>query len=374
MNHLTSYITRQLVSGTLLVTAGLACILWLTQSLRFIDWIIKKGTSVGTFIYITLLLLPNFLVYLLPFALLLAVLVIYHKLTTDRELMVMRGAGLSNLGLGKPALLWALSLTMVGYVMTLYLVPVSVEQFRETRWELDTDVSGLLLQEGVFSELFDGVTVYVRERSDDGSLIDVLVHDKRNPDKISTYMAERGMLTYVDGTPIVRMINGSQQDIVPGSDRLSLLYFDSYSFELGGMEDEAGIRFRDARERSLSDLLTAQAGPDLSDVDMRRFRIEAHQRLTNPLYSVTYCLIALAFLLPGSFNRRGQGEKIVGALFAMVVVQASALGVANLATKHLTLVPLIYLNALLPAAIALYVLTRGWDRRPRRLPAAAAAR
>ena len=60
MNSYTKYVLRQLLTGMLLVSAGLTCIIWLSQSLRFVEMIVNRGLSAGTFVYMTMLLLPNF--------------------------------------------------------------------------------------------------------------------------------------------------------------------------------------------------------------------------------------------------------------------------------------------------------------------------
>jgi lipopolysaccharide export system permease protein len=48
MNGFTKYILRQLIVGMILVTSGLTCIIWLSQSLRFIEMIVNRGLSGGS--------------------------------------------------------------------------------------------------------------------------------------------------------------------------------------------------------------------------------------------------------------------------------------------------------------------------------------
>ena len=95
MNGFTKYVLRQLFVGMVLVTLGLTTIIWLSQSLRFIEMIVNRGLTAGMFVYLTMLPLPNFLVIVLPIALFTVVVFTYTKLINDRELVVMRGAGLS---------------------------------------------------------------------------------------------------------------------------------------------------------------------------------------------------------------------------------------------------------------------------------------
>ena len=90
----TSYILLQLVLTTITIAAVLVSVIWLTQSLRFLDFIINRGLSVLAFLEITLLLMPSILPVTLPVAVLCAVIYTFNRLTIDRELVVMRSAGL----------------------------------------------------------------------------------------------------------------------------------------------------------------------------------------------------------------------------------------------------------------------------------------
>src|SRR4051812_36886639 len=69
LNRITRYILRQLALSTALVVVTLTAAIWLTQSLRFIDWIVNRGLPLSTFVYIAVLVLPSFLVVILPIAL-----------------------------------------------------------------------------------------------------------------------------------------------------------------------------------------------------------------------------------------------------------------------------------------------------------------
>jgi lipopolysaccharide export system permease protein len=387
MNELTRYIAKQLLIGTLLVALGLSAILWLTQSLRFIELIINKGLSIGAFGLLTLLLLPNFLTIITPVAVFAVLLFTYNRLDADREIVVMRSAGLSHLALARPALIAGLVLVVLGYALNLFIIPASVKTFREMQWAARNDLSRVLLQEGSFNHITDGLTVYVRSRSGDGELLDVLVHDTRSQarerakgragkpeaEKVVTMMAERGALVKGDGNrPRVLLINGNRQELIPDSGRLSLLYFDSYTVEMAGADEAAEPRFRDARERPIQELLGVTQA-EVGAVDFARFRVEAHQRLSAPLYHLAFIVTGLACLLIGGFSRHGQTGRVILAIALMVAIEAAQLGVGGLAVKALRLVPLIYAVPLLPVALGLYVLARPPLRRTRARAAEAQA-
>ena len=55
------YLIQHLAWPTLVITASLTGIIWLTQALRFIDFMISRGLSAGDFMYLTGLMVPSLL-------------------------------------------------------------------------------------------------------------------------------------------------------------------------------------------------------------------------------------------------------------------------------------------------------------------------
>lgn len=370
MMGITRYFLRQLAVGMLFVSAALACVLWLTQSLRLIEMIVNQGISVVTFLKLTGMLMPSFLVVIIPIALFAVILFTYNKLNSDRELVVLRAAGLSNWSLAKPALILAAATTIVGYALSLWLIPLTVQNFREVQWSIRNDISNLLLQEGTFNKFGQGVTIYVRARTSDGELLGILVHDKRSPAKPVTLMAEKGALVFTETGPRILMLNGNRQQLADGTGQLSVLNFDSYTVDLTMNSGDSGARFRDARELSMIELFNASEA-QMGSADYRRAKVELHQRLTSPLYSLGYAFIALAALLTAGFDRRGQTVTVLTAIGLMVAVQAGVLGLANLSAAKPIFLPLLYVLALLPLAVGPWVLLRSPRRPPFRRPLAA---
>jgi len=350
----------------LLVSAILTGIVWLMQSVKFIDMIVNRGLTAGTFFYLTMLLLPNFLTIILPIALFTVVVFTYAKLIGDRELMIMRAAGLSQFALAKPALILALIVMAAAYALNLYIVPQSYTKFRDLQWDIRFSYSHVLLREGAFNQVTDGITVYVRQRTNDGQLLGILVHDQRDPDKPFTLMAAKGAMVETDEGARVVMFEGNRQAIDKATNKLSILYFDRYVFDLATTSTAAEVRYREPRERNLHDLLNIKTlGEDLDPRDFGKFIVEGHKRLTSPLAALGFTLIGLACLISGSFSRRTQTRQVVLAIALMVALQGSALGLENLIAKNLALTPLLYVHAILPIVLGYVFMVRTQRYRPR---------
>ena len=367
MTQIDRYIFRQLLWTTLSVAFILTGVVWLTQSLRFVEMIINRGLSAPLFAYFTLLLLPTFLSVILPVALFAAVLFTYNRLLVDSELVVLRAAGMSPFGLGKPALMLAVLVTVIGYGLTLYFIPASYREFKDLQNLLRNSYSMVLLQEGVFNTIMKGVTVYVRRRTAEGELLGIIVHDSRVPGRPVTLMAEQGAIVAGEKGPRVVMANGNRQEISAKDGKLSLLYFDRYNFDLDTEGKAPAIRWREPRERFLDELFYPMDREKKLWM-FQKLRMEGHYRLAQPLMTLSIVLIGLACLLVGEFNRRGNMRRVMAAVAVVLTLEVAFLGIKNIGEQAPQVTPLMYLTTIVPGLLCLFMFGPRWRTSRRRSP------
>lgn len=362
--QLDRYLFRQLLVALILCTGGLAVLIWLTQSLRFLELVINRGLSLRVFLELTGLLIPGFVAVILPVTTFIVILFLYLRLAADRELTVMRAAGLSQFALAKPGLLLAALAMALCFWLNLQLVPASVTAFRQYQFEIRNRIAAFLLQEGVFTQISDNLTVYVRKRDLNGTLHGILVDDARDPNDQATILAESGRLADGPNGPEVMLFHGSRQAIDRRTGRLNVLTFAENTVDLASTNKGDQQRFRDASELPLDQLLHPDPAT-VSPRDVPKFRVEAYRRLTTPFTAISFALVALYAVLAGSFRRHGGLLRTLAAVLVVVGLLAAQLAIADLATRHAVLMPLIWIQAILPGVIAAWLLFAA----PRRMPA-----
>ena len=358
VQRLHRYILGQLAGPFVFFFLSLTGVIWLTQSLRSVDLIINKGLSAGFFFYLTFLLLPTVLTAILPIALFAAVLYAFYRLSADSELAVMFSAGLSPRAVAWPVLIVAGLTTIVCYTLTLYFMPTGYGAFKELRTSLRHSPAHVLLQEGAFNTIGQRLTVYIRAREPGGEMHGILVHDNRDRARPVTMMAQRGALVNTPEGPRFIMVNGNRQQIDQGTNQLSMLNFDRYTLDLSQFLDLPGERWREPSERYLHELLfpTFDTQDDVDNVN--RMLSEAHERLTDPLYTIAFTLIALSAILAGQFSRRGYGMRIAMAVGATLLFRLVGLGLVNATAKVPALAPLIYVNVAIAIGGSIYLILR----------------
>lgn len=357
------YIMKHLAWSALLVTFSLTSIIWLTQALRFIDFIVNRGVEVSDFLKMTLLMLPSLLLIILPLALFAAVLFTYSKLGSDRELTVMSGVGLSRWQLAKPALIVATAFTCFAYLVSMYLMPVTYHQFRNMQLFLRDNYASLLLQEQVFNNPIDGLTVFIRDRDKKGGLYGVLVHDNRDKEAAVTMMAEKATLVQTSRGPSFLMDKGSRQEFREG--KLSVLDFDSYTLDISFYANKVENRTREPKEMFIRELFETKGPTEKAE----RSRIsQAHQRITWPFFNITFTLVAMVLLLRGHFSRRGQPQRIVISVLVGLSLTMVNFSIINIIAKQPQFVLPLYIMTFGVALIALWLLFHEPGTKPQKTP------
>ena len=347
------YIFRQLAFALIAVTGGLAALIWLVQSLRFVELVVNHGLSLVVFVQLTGLLIPSFVAVILPITTFIVVQFIYQRLAGDREITVMRAAGISPIALSRPALTVAILAVICGYALNLWIVPASFASFRQFQWEIRNRVAAFLLQEGVFTPVSDDLTVYVRSRDVDGTLRGILVDDARDKTAHATILAERGRLVEGPSGPRVLLLSGSRQEIDHQTGRLNVLTFGQNEIDLSDNNRSNAERLRDMAELPLRELLDPHPN---NPNDVPKWTAEGHKRLTSPLTALSYALVALISVLSGTFRRHGSFVRPIVAVAAVVMLLAVGLAVGNLAARDNALLPLLWLHAIVPGLVCGWLL------------------
>ena len=108
MKLIERYIFFKAGEVTLIILVALVGVVWIVQALREIDIITSNGQTITTYLTITLLVVPNLALAIIPVALMLAAINTINSLNSNSELVVVSASGCSNWTIAKPLLILAL--------------------------------------------------------------------------------------------------------------------------------------------------------------------------------------------------------------------------------------------------------------------------
>ena len=210
MTQIERYIFKMTFSAFVACLAGLTAVIWITQALRELDLLTGKGQTFWIFMVVTGLSLPALVAIIAPLAVFIAAVYTLNKLNGDSELIVMNAAGMSPARLLRPFLVLGTGVALVVGVMTIYLIPASFNELRDLISKIRADFVTTLVREGQFTSLESGVTFSFRERSGE-ALLGIFMQDRRDPERVLVYIAERGQVASVDELSYLVLEQGSIQ-------------------------------------------------------------------------------------------------------------------------------------------------------------------
>ncbi len=350
MKKLDIYIIKQIMTGFLLVALSLMSMLWLTQSLKFVEMVTNKGLPVYLFVEMTSLLMPRVFGILSPIALFVAVMFVYNRLITDSELIVMKAVGISSVVIARAAIFVGIMMSLFNVFVLNVGVPLAENKFRELEFEVKNSFTKMMLREGMFTSFKGNMTVFIDKFLDDGTVKGILVSDSKKADEKVVTVAETGTLEYTEVGPKILLKNGTRQVMKRKNGQFSSMRFDDYVVDFGDVS-KARKKDKGVREKSIRDLFLEAENPKTTSKEARRLKAEAHRRILTPVYNLIFALLACTGLLIANFNRRGQGKVIMISILAMIAVQALDMSFANMARKHEWIVCLMYANCFLPLVI-----------------------
>ena len=164
MNLIERYIFRRAGIATLATLGSLAGVVWIIQALKELDVFTTKGQTILTYLTLTTLAIPMLILAVIPIALLLATVYAVNTMNANSELVVVNASGASNWVLVKPLIVLALLCSLFTGLVGHFVSPWSLLSLKVFTTQMRADLVSVLVREGQFSKIEDGLIFHVARR------------------------------------------------------------------------------------------------------------------------------------------------------------------------------------------------------------------
>jgi lipopolysaccharide export system permease protein len=340
-------------------------IVFLGRMMRVTQMIVVKGVGLVDVLLSCAYLLPYLLVFTLPMAATVGILLALMRLTVDQEIVAMKTAGLSFGQLLPPVLGFSLLTGLITLGLTLYGAPWGQRETKKLLVEVVKKRADMGIQEQVFNTDFQGLMLFVnRVQASPGQLSGIFVYDSRDSENANTVYARRGELKFdqsqetlslqlFDGWVFVwGREPGRWQTVEFKTYQLPLQLFD---FALKGSKTE-GEMFLPELWQNLAE---AQPGSERYN----RLVVDLSQRFAMPFGALLLCLMAMPLGLSPRHHGRTWGLILGLAIFLIYyVVFTASWRLAVNARVNPALAP--WAADMLFTGVALYLWWRTVKERP----------
>jgi lipopolysaccharide export system permease protein len=359
------YVFRQAAGALVLILSSLSGVVWIALALRQLEVVTSQGQNAATLLAMTTLALPNLLALIAPFALLIAVMHTLNRLNSDSELIVMTASGATVAVVARPLILLAVIVMAAVSFVNHIGMPWSLRVLRDYVVQVRTDLLSQVLQPGRFSSPEKGLTFHIRERTANGDILGLIMHDTRSGKSTMSYLAERGQIVKQEDGAFLVMSGGhvlSQDDL---KEPPRIVAFEKYALDLDAFEqkvsDDIDLR---PRERYFSELVNPDTNSRLYQRNPGQFAAELHERFASPLYPLAFVMVALAAVGSAQSTRQNRTQALVLGFVVGAGVRLAGLALNNVVVVNPKLIPLLYVLPLAAIVGSIVVLWRTRRQRP----------
>ncbi|KQZ96498.1 LPS export ABC transporter permease LptF [Mesorhizobium sp. Root157] len=320
MKVIERYILQRALVLFLAALVWTLAIVWTTQVLARIDLVTDSGQSAFTFFEVAALILPTIIPIVVPFAVAGAVAQILSTMNADSELVVVSASGASRLTVVKPILILAVAASILCFVVQNGIEPYARQKNRDLVASARADFLSLVIQEGTFRKIENGLFVQVGERLPGNQLGGIFVADTRQQGVDLVYYAKRGAVVDQGDDKALLMSDGViQRKTVDGD--ISLVRFTSYAFDLSAFGADTGGGFRLPKDQTTQYLLNPDPNDPAHKKEPGAFRTEINKRFSEWLFPITFALIALAVAGDARSHREARIHPLVTTICIALLVR-----------------------------------------------------
>lgn len=368
------YILRQTLGAVTLILLSLTGVVWIALALKQLNLVTSQGQEVWLFIKMTLLALPNLMALIAPVALLVATIHVLNRLNGDSELIVMTAGGATIWSVARPLLAVALLVSLAVSAVNHIGMPWSLRLLREYVIQVRTDLITQVIQPGRFSSPEGNLTFHIRDRTLDGELQGLVMHDARDQKQVSTFLAERGWIIKSDGTSFLLMEKGHILRRAGPQEPVRIIEFVRYAIDLERLESKDQGFVLKPRERYYDELVNPKPDDELAKKQPGLLSAELHERLSSPLYPFAFVLLAVAFIGQAQTTRQNRVQAIVAAFLMSAGCRLAGLAGTNMIAVRPNAAAIVYAIPIGAILIGLAMAQRGMSpRRQSRVGAMLAA-
>ena len=349
------YIFKQMLRTSFAVTLTLVGIMWLFQTIRILELVINRGAPMTDFLLMSVTVIPLWLTIAIPISVFVAVMWVFHRALVDRELLVAQASGRSAIQLARAPIALGVIVTTFLVINSVFLLPLSFGVYKEVQFKLRNTIPTVMLQDNVFIDVVDGMTMLIGKKYKDGHAENVFIHDEKIDGVIVTMTAKAGRFIEKDNKPAVILNDGQRFELEQDKQAGATLIFDTHTVSITPRDRKQSTRMPiEMNEDRISNLLNPDASPQPVYVNQRV--AEGHYRIASPFLAFALVIVASAGVLHGQIRRSTWSRRTFVTIALGIICISAIVSARSLATTTPLLIPLIYLSMLFPIVSLLTLL------------------
>ena len=307
------YILREIALPFLLIIVILTFVLLIGRIFQLTDLMVNKGVSLFEVAGLIFYLVPSLLVFTIPIALLISILIGLGRLSGDNEWIVLKASGISLYQLLSPIAAASLLAFLMTAAASLFLVPYGNYATKKLLFDIAKQKASIGIKEKTFNDDFKGILLYADRIPIDGNHMEgVLISDSRLVQEPTIIVARRAYLVSDPQSLIVtlRLEGGSIHSVGAGMKSYRKIAFRSYDINLdieSSLAAERKLKTKEGKEMTVRELIRKLRKPDLEKSVFRELAIQLYKKLTIPFSCLVFGILGIPLGLTAHRSVKSRG-------------------------------------------------------------------
>ena len=307
-----TYLATEILAPFFASLLILNAILFLGRLVPLLDIIFDFGINLADFLRLAAYIMPKLLLFSLPMASMMGVIIAMTRMTNDNEVMALKANGVGLYRMLPPVVLVAVCTALLTAFTANSLIPQGTVAMQKLFFQLAKEKIDRGVQEKQFSEGIREVVLYAEHVKPHSNVWQgVYVSDLRDPKTPVTVLAQQGSLR-ADMAAMqitLHLTDGSLHRAL--GPKTQTILFREYSLHLPMQPPTtvAGDSLTQTGKTgmTLGELEAAAAALEVGNPDRTGYLVEFHQRLALPVGCLILSLFGLPLTLVGRPARRSVG-------------------------------------------------------------------
>ncbi len=363
------YIFKELVPPFFINLFFLSLIFLLAQILEITNLVVNYKVSLKSVFLLIVFSMPDFLKFTIPMSVMMAILLTYLRMASDKEIIAIKAGGGSIYHLLIPTFLFCFMGFIVTYILSVYGLSWSKESYRKILTDIATQGVDAAIKERVFNDSIKDIVFYVNKVDvKDKMLFDVFIEDGRDITNKSTVVAPRGKRYISPGMNnefIMRLFNGTIFRVNSEQKTVNTIKFDTYDviipLENTSIRSKTPGKGRD--EMSVEDLKAFISDQSNGREQINAAIMELQEKYSIPFACFTLGLLSMGLGLKSAFAKKTTG---LGLGLSCFLLYYAIMGFGWSGGKTGVIPPItgMWLPNIIMGVLGIYIFLRVADEKP----------
>lgn len=178
----------------ILSTLSLALIVWVIQSVNYLDLVSEDGHSLKVYFLYSLYTLPKFISRVLMFSFFISVFYIILKYEESNEILIYWIHGIKKIDFINNVLKFSLIVLTIQLLLSIFIVPKTLDTARSYLRSSNIDYFPSLIKSKKFIDAVNNLTIFIEKKSSNGDFENIFLKDRYSEKNSQIISAKKGKI------------------------------------------------------------------------------------------------------------------------------------------------------------------------------------